>query len=95
MTASSTQAPAFQGRIALLGAPIEVGASRRGALMGPAGLRTAGLSREAVDQGRARAPVATDRPAHVRRVLALHDGNIAAAARALGVSRSTVRAHAT
>ena len=30
--------------------------------------------------------------AHVRRVLALHDGNIAAAARALGVSRSTVRA---
>lgn len=33
--------------------------------------------------------------AHVRRVLALHDGNIAAAARALGVSRSTVRAHST
>ena len=43
MTASSTNAPASQGRIALLGAPIEVGASRRGALMGPAGLRTAGL----------------------------------------------------
>ncbi|RYE72593.1 MAG: arginase, partial [Hyphomicrobiales bacterium] len=41
MTASF--APASQGRIALLGAPIEVGASRRGALMGPAGLRTAGL----------------------------------------------------
>ena len=33
--------------------------------------------------------------AHVRRVLALHDGNIAATARALGVSRSTVRAHST
>ncbi|MBP5787984.1 MAG: two-component system response regulator, partial [Kiritimatiellae bacterium] len=33
--------------------------------------------------------------AHVRRVLALHDGNIAATARALGVSRSTVRSHAT
>ena len=43
MTASSANAPASQGRIALLGAPIEVGASRRGALMGPAGLRTAGL----------------------------------------------------
>ena len=33
------------GRIALLGCPIEVGASQRGALMGPAGLRTAGLAR--------------------------------------------------
>ena len=43
MTANPTNAPASQGRIALLGAPIEVGASRRGALMGPAGLRTAGL----------------------------------------------------
>lgn len=30
-------------RIALLGVPVEVGASRRGALMGPAALRTAGL----------------------------------------------------
>src|SRR5436309_1397851 len=30
-------------RIALLGVPIEVGASQRGALMGPAALRTAGL----------------------------------------------------
>lgn len=30
-------------RIALLGAPIEIGASRRGTLMGPAALRTAGL----------------------------------------------------
>ena len=43
MTAIAANAPAPQGRIALLGAPIEVGASRRGALMGPAGLRTAGL----------------------------------------------------
>ena len=33
--------------------------------------------------------------AHVRRVLALHDGNIAAAARTLGVSRTTVRTHST
>jgi len=33
----------LQKRIALLGVPIEVGASQRGALMGPAALRTAGL----------------------------------------------------
>jgi arginase len=31
-------------RIALLGAPVEVGASQRGTLMGPAALRTAGLT---------------------------------------------------
>jgi arginase len=31
-------------RIALLGAPVEVGASQRGTLMGPAALRTAGLA---------------------------------------------------
>ena len=31
------------GRIALLGAPIDIGASQRGTLMGPAALRTAGL----------------------------------------------------
>ena len=31
-------------RIALLGAPIDMGASQRGTLMGPAALRTAGLS---------------------------------------------------
>jgi arginase len=31
------------GRIAVLGAPIEIGASQRGTLMGPAALRTAGL----------------------------------------------------
>ena len=30
-------------RIALLGAPIDIGASQRGTLMGPAALRTAGL----------------------------------------------------
>ena len=30
-------------RIALLGVPVEVGASQRGTLMGPAALRTAGL----------------------------------------------------
>ena len=33
----------LEKRIALLGVPIEVGASQRGALMGPAALRTAGL----------------------------------------------------
>jgi arginase len=32
-----------QTRVALLGAPVEVGASQRGTLMGPAALRTAGL----------------------------------------------------
>src|ERR1700704_6326439 len=42
MTASSD--PGFNKRIALLGAPIEVGASQRGTLMGPAALRTAGLA---------------------------------------------------
>ena len=31
-------------RIALLGVPVEVGASQRGTLMGPAALRTAGLA---------------------------------------------------
>lgn len=41
---SAPAIPADAGRIALLGCPIEVGASRRGALMGPAGLRTAGLA---------------------------------------------------
>ena len=30
-------------KIAVLGAPIEIGASQRGTLMGPAALRTAGL----------------------------------------------------
>ncbi len=45
--------------------------------------RKAGLSREAVDQTRPRAPVATDRPAHVRRVLAVASGKG-------GVGKSTV-----
>lgn len=34
---------AHHRRIALLGAPVEVGASQPGTLMGPAALRTAGL----------------------------------------------------
>jgi arginase len=42
MTASSD--PGFSKSIALLGAPVEVGASQRGTLMGPAALRTAGLA---------------------------------------------------
>lgn len=45
--------------------------------------RTAGLSRAAVDQGRPKAPVPTDRPAHVRRVLAVASGKG-------GVGKSTV-----
>lgn len=43
----------------------------------------AGLSKEAVQQGRPRAPVATERPAHVRRVLAVASGKG-------GVGKSTV-----
>lgn len=45
--------------------------------------RTAGLSKAALDQGRPKAPVATDRPAHVRRVLAVASGKG-------GVGKSTV-----
>ena len=45
--------------------------------------RTASLSPQAVDQGRPKAPVPTDRPAHVRRVLAVASGKG-------GVGKSTV-----
>ena len=45
--------------------------------------RTAGLSKAAIDQGRPKAPVPTDRPAHVRRVLAVASGKG-------GVGKSTV-----
>ena len=45
--------------------------------------RTASLSKAAVDQGRAKAPVPADRPAHVRRVLAVASGKG-------GVGKSTV-----
>ncbi|MCZ8193104.1 P-loop NTPase [Brevundimonas sp.] len=45
--------------------------------------RKAGLSAAALDQGRVRAPVATERPAHVRRVLAVGSGKG-------GVGKSTV-----
>ncbi len=45
--------------------------------------RTASLSPQAVDQGRPRAPVPTDRPAHVKRVLAVASGKG-------GVGKSTV-----
>ncbi|MBW8303562.1 MAG: Mrp/NBP35 family ATP-binding protein, partial [Brevundimonas sp.] len=48
--------------------------------------RTASLSPQAVDQTRARAPVPTDRPAHVRRVLAIASGKG-------GVGKSTVAAN--
>jgi arginase len=41
---SDTSGSDLTKRIALLGAPIEIGASQRGTLMGPAALRTAGLS---------------------------------------------------
>ena len=46
-------------------------------------VRTASLSPQAIDQGRPKAPVATDRPAHVRRVLAIASGKG-------GVGKSTV-----
>jgi ATP-binding protein involved in chromosome partitioning len=46
-------------------------------------IRTASLSPQAVDQTRAKAPVPTDRPAHVRRVLAVASGKG-------GVGKSTV-----
>ena len=36
---------AVQPRIALLGIPLEIGASQAGTLMGPAALRTAGIGR--------------------------------------------------
>ncbi|MEQ7154617.1 Mrp/NBP35 family ATP-binding protein [Brevundimonas aurifodinae] len=49
----------------------------------PAPARKASLSREAVDQGRPRAPVPTDRPSHVRRVIAVASGKG-------GVGKSTV-----
>ena len=41
---STSPDPGSGQRIALLGAPVEVGASQRGTLMGPAALRTAGLT---------------------------------------------------
>jgi arginase len=40
-----SEANAKQPRIALLGIPIEIGASQAGTLMGPAALRTAGIAR--------------------------------------------------
>jgi ATP-binding protein involved in chromosome partitioning len=49
----------------------------------PTPRRTASLSPAAVDQGRAKAPVPTDRPTHVRRVLAVASGKG-------GVGKSTV-----
>ncbi len=49
---SETSPPAGH-RIALIGAPIEVGTSEPGALMGPAALRTAGLVRALSDLGHA------------------------------------------
>jgi ATP-binding protein involved in chromosome partitioning len=48
--------------------------------------RTASLSPQAVEQTRAKAPVPTDRPAHVRRVLAVASGKG-------GVGKSTVAAN--
>ena len=56
-------------RIALIGAPIEVGTSEPGALMGPAALRTAGLVRTLGDLGHAivdRGDVAPDAAAGAR-----------------------------
>ena len=49
----------------------------------PAAPRRASLSPQAIDQGRAKAPVPTERPAHVRRVIAVASGKG-------GVGKSTV-----
>lgn len=50
MPSSATVArPSSKGRIALLGVPIEAGAGRRGAVMGPAALRTARIA-ETLDE---------------------------------------------
>lgn len=65
--------------------------------------RTAGLSKAATDQGRPKAPVPTDRPAHVKRVLAVASGkggvgkstvavNLAAALAARGLSAGVLDA---
>jgi arginase len=43
MAMTRTVKPGYPSRIAVLGAPIDLGASCRGTLMGPAALRTAGL----------------------------------------------------
>ena len=40
-----SEATSKKPRIALLGVPIEIGASQRGTLMGPDALRTAGIGR--------------------------------------------------
>ncbi len=60
-------------RVALIGAPIEVGAGRRGAAMGPAALRIAGLAEglrrldiEVEDRGDLPAPPPADVPPHPR-----------------------------
>nr|WP_238182105.1 arginase [Methylobacterium trifolii] len=61
-----TEATDESARIAILGAPIEVGTSEPGALMGPAALRTAGLVRTLRDLGRTvldRGDVVPDLPA--------------------------------
>ncbi|SDO24734.1 arginase [Methylobacterium phyllostachyos] len=56
-------------RLALIGAPIEVGTSEPGAVMGPAALRTAGLGRALADLGHAvvdHGDVVPDGPAGAR-----------------------------
>ena len=63
--------PEFQrgSRIAIIGAPIEIGTSEPGALMGPAALRTAGLARTLGGLGHAvhdAGDVAPDSPAEGR-----------------------------
>ena len=50
---TSETKPGGGSHIALIGAPIEVGTSEPGALMGPAALRTAGLARALSDLGHA------------------------------------------
>ena len=95
--ANETQSGA--GRIALLGVPVEVGASQRGTLMGPAGLRTAGLSRVLTDLGcevedhgdillRDLAPVTDEPPANARFYGEIAGWCRALSARAYEIARS-------
>ena len=86
-------------RIALLGAPIDMGASQRGTLMGPAALRTAGLATllesldfEVVDYGDLSVAEITDLADGLRHVGGCIDGALGHAG--LGIGLRYVRAQA-
>ena len=83
-----TETSSTPRRIALLGAPVEVGASRRGTLMGPAGLRTAGLAPVLEELGHE----VVDHGDLLQRDLALVDGAAPANARFYSEIAAWVRA---